>query len=178
MLAGRLTPPRVAALAVALACVCPAARAAAPPPLSNPVYGFPLPGDYAAAANATSAGLALADRWLGSSAYENPAARVPQGIELSPLFQRVSRQDLSSENRDFEQTSGFPDFAGASLSFRTKSWGLVLYAWQPVLRLEEQGYSAGPLVAPAAVQQQDHQRELRGGGAVSRGFGALRLGAS
>src|SRR5262245_48834622 len=178
MLAGRLTPLGAAALAAALVLACPAARAGAPEPLSTPTYGFPLPGDYVAAANATSAGLALADRWLGSSAYENPAAGVPQAVEISPLFQRVSRQDLSSENRDFDQTRGFPDFAGVSLSLPSRSWGFVLYAWQPVLRLEEQAYSAGPLVAPAAVQQLDHQRELRAGGAISRGLGALRLGVS
>src|SRR5689334_20941714 len=119
MPASRLTPPRtarpgfarvllrfawspVAALALAAA-----AHAAPPAPLSIPSFAFPLPGDYVAAANARSAGLALSDRWLGTTAFENPAATVPQGIEVSPLFQRVSRQDLSSENRDFDQTTGF-----------------------------------------------------------------------
>jgi hypothetical protein len=190
MPASRLTPPRTARPGFARVLLrfagCPAAalvlaaaaHAAPPAPLSIPAFAFPLPGDYVAAANARSAGLALSDRWLGTTAFENPAAAVPQGIELSPLFQRVSRQDLSSENRDFDQTTGFLDGAGGALSLPTGSWGFVLYAWQPVLRLEEQGYSAGPLVAPAAVQQQDNQRELRAGAAISRGFGALRFGVS
>lgn len=175
---GRLTVTRVAAHAAALAFFCAPALAGAPAPLSNPAFGFPLPGDYVAAVNAASAGLALSDRWLGTSAFENPAARLPQGLEISPLFQRVSRQDLSSENRDFDQTGGFPDLASAALSLPSGRWGLTFYAWQPVLRLEEQAYSAGPLGAPAAVRQQDNQREIRAGGAISRGIGTLRFGVS
>jgi hypothetical protein len=142
------------------------------------VYGFPVPGDYVTPATAASAGLSLADRWLGASVYENPAAIVPGGVEVSPLFQRTSRQDISSSNRDFDQTIGYLDLAGVSLSLPTGAWGLVLYGWQPVLRLEEQTYTAGPLVAPAEVRQLDTQREIRGGAAVSRGFGALRAGVS
>src|SRR5262249_60911833 len=109
--------------------------------------GFPLPGDYAAAVNARSAGLALSDRWLGTSVFENPAAKVPTAFEVSPLFLRTSRQDLSSLNRDFDQTQGFVDLAGTELSFQKRNLGLALYAWQPVLRLEEVHYSAG---APGA----------------------------
>jgi len=175
---GRLILAPAAALAAAFALATAPARASAPPPLSNPVFGFPLPGDYAAAVNARSAGLSFSDRWLGTSAYENPAAKLPVAFEVSPLFLRTSRQDLSSQNRDFDQTRGFVDLAGAELSFQARKLGLALYAWQPVLRLEEQAYSAGPLVAPAAVQQQDHQREVRAGGAISSGFGGLRVGVS
>jgi hypothetical protein len=54
----------------------------------------------------------------------------------------------------------------------------VLYGWQPVLRLEEQDYTAGPLVSPANIHQLDTQREIRSGLAVSRQFGALRGGVS
>src|SRR6185436_6039873 len=97
MLARRLILPRGAVVTLALA-LAPVVHAAAPPPLSNPVYGFALPGDYATAANAASAGLALSDRWLGESGYENPAASSRQGVEISPLFQRVSRQDLTARN--------------------------------------------------------------------------------
>ncbi|HEY6196395.1 MAG TPA: hypothetical protein VI504_15290 [Candidatus Eisenbacteria bacterium] len=178
MLARRLTPLRVAALILGALALVPAARAGAPPPLSNPTYGFPLPGDYAAAANAASAGLALSDRWLGESAYENPAASVRSGVEISPLFQRVNRQDLAAKNRDVDQTFGYPDAAGGALSLPGKHWGLVLYAWQPVLRLEQLGYLAGPLVTPAAIQQQALQREVRGGLAISRDAGAVRVGVS
>ena len=176
MLARRHILPSVAVLTLsAFACV-PAVRAGAPAPLSNPAYGFPLPGDFVAAANGASAGVALADRWLGESAYENPAATVKMGIEISPLFQRVSRQDLASKNRSLDQTVGYPDLAGLALSLPSRSWGLVLYAWQPVLRLEQQAYSAGPLASPAAVEQQALQREVRGGVALSHSVGAARVG--
>jgi hypothetical protein len=178
MLARRLILPHAAALLSGALVLIPAAHAAPPPPLDNPVYGFPLPGDFVSPATAASAGLALSDRWLGESPYNNPAAKLAQGIELSPVFQHVSRQDLASINRDFEQTTGYLDLAGASLSLPVRSWGLVLYAWQPVMRLEQQSYSAGPLVSPAAVQQQATQREVRGGLAVSHAVGGMRAGVA
>src|SRR5438067_5385481 len=143
MPAGRHLPFPLA-LAVAALTLCTAARGAAPPPLANPNYGFPLPGDYATPATAASAGLSLADRWLGESPYENPAARPPQGIELSPLAQRTNRQDLAATNRNVDQTGGYFDPAGAALSLRARGWSFSLYGWQPVLRLEQQSYSAGP----------------------------------
>jgi len=180
MLARRLNLIRTAAFpvaALALA-VFPVRAQTLPPPLGIPTFGFPIPGDYVTPSTAASAGLALADRWLGKSVYENPAAIVPGGVEVSPVFQRTSRQDISSVNRDFTQTAGYIDLAGFSLSVPTGKWGLVLYGWQPVLRLEEQSYTAGPLVAPAEVRQLDTQREMRGGVAVSRTFGAVRAGVS
>ena len=180
MLARRLIPSRAAlACAAVLAFAVPSARAQTPPPpLGNPTFGFPIPGDYVTPSSAASAGLALADRWLGKSVYENPAAIVPRGVEVSPVYQRTSRQDLSSQNRDFNQTFGYLDLVGASLSLPVGKWGLVLYGWQPVLRLEEQTYTEGPQLAPAEVHQFDTQREMRGGVAISRGFGAFRAGAS
>jgi hypothetical protein len=54
----------------------------------------------------------------------------------------------------------------------------VLYAWQPVMRLEQQSYSAGPLASPAAVQQQATQREVRGGLALSHAVGGMRAGVA
>src|SRR5438034_11559758 len=116
MLARRLIPLAVTSLVWSALTLASAARAAAPAPLSNPAYGFPLPGDSPAAANAASAGLALSDRWLGESAYENPAATVKQGVEVSPVLQHVSRQDLAAMNRDVSQTQGYVDIAGGSLS--------------------------------------------------------------
>ena len=181
MLARRLTSLIRVALTLAAAVAVPLSpvRAQAPPPpLGIATFGFPVPGDYVTPATAATAGLALSDRWLGKSIYENPAAIVPKGVEVSPLFQRTSRQDISSQNRDFSQTFGYFDIAGASISFPMGRWGLVLYGWQPVVRLEEQTYTAGPLVAPAEVRQLDSQREIRGGGAISRGFGAFRAGVS
>jgi len=180
MLARRLTSSRAAALCAAVLVLAgTSARAQTPPPpLADSAFGFPVPGDYVTPATAASAGLALADRWLGSSIYENPAADVPRGIEASPVLQRTSRQDLSSQNHDFEQTFAYFDLAGLSLSLPVGKWGLVLYGWQPVLRLEEQTYTTGPILAPAQVNQLDTQREIRAGGAVSRGFGGLRLGVA
>src|SRR5262245_28422237 len=176
----RLTLPLAAVLTAAHLVLsgAPAHAQSPPPPLGAQVFGFPVPGDYVTPATAASAGLALSDRWLGSSIYENPAAKLVQGVEVSPVFQRTSRQDISSVNRDFDQTFGYFDLSGFSLSLPSGKWGLVLYGWQPVLRLEEQGYTAGPLVAPAEVSQLDSQREIRGGLAVSRAFGAIRAGVS
>lgn len=179
MLVRRHILPRVAACLLATLALAPAVRAGAPAPLSNPLYGFPLPGDYATPASASSAALALADRWLGESPFENPASKVAQGVQVSPLFQRVSRQDLTSTNRDVDQNAGYLDLAGGYLSLPVRSWGIVLYAWQPVLRLEQQAYSQGPIASPAAIDQQALQRELRAGLALSRGFGDhLRFGVA
>ncbi len=177
MLARRLHPFHALAWGLAvLIAVCPIARAAAPPALVNPDFAFPLPGDFVTPANAASAGLALADRWLGTTGFENPAATLPRGLELSPLFQRVSRQDISSQNRDFEQVTGYPDAAGARYAMAFRQWGITLYAWQPVLRLEEFSYSAGPLATPAFQRLLTSQREIRAGGSVSHAAGVLRIG--
>lgn len=176
MLARRHTP--LHAIAWTLLMLAAPVRAAAPPVFYNPDYGLPLPGDYVSPANAASAALALSDRWLGATGFENPAGTQPRGIQISPVFQRVSRQDLSSQNRDFEQISGYPDVLGARLSWPVQQWGFTLYAWQPLLRLEEVSFSAGPLAQPAFVRIVDSQREIRAGAAISRGAGAARIGVS
>jgi hypothetical protein len=178
MLARRLTSLAAAAGLAALALACPPAHAQAPAVLRNPSFGFPIPGGHVSAANAASAGVALADRWLGTTGYENPATGLPQGIEITPVFQRVSRQDLSSQNRDFDQVVGYPDLAGARFSLPAGDWGFTLYAWQPLLRLEEISFTAGPLLTPAFVRLLTSQREIRAGGAVSRALGAARVGVS
>ena len=179
MLARRLTRLLVVALLVSAIAPLPAAHAGAPPPLSNPLYGFPLPGDYVSPAAAASAGLSLADRWLGESVFENPAATVSQGIQVSGVFQRLSRQDLAAKNRNIDQTQGYLDGAGVALSLPTKRWGFSVYAWQPVLRLEQQGYITGPQLTPSAVEQQALQREIRAGAALSRSMGeVVRVGVA
>lgn len=158
--------PAVLAMSLMLASV---AHAQLPSPLSNPVFGFAVPGVPVAAANAASAGVALADRWLGDSPYENPAYAPPKGftLEASPLFQRVNRQDVVSINRSTTQTVGYPDAAGGMLAYGTGRIGIALYAWQPVLRLEQMNYEFGPLATPGQMDQQAMQRELRVGAAVS-----------
>src|SRR5262245_55924778 len=136
-----------------LSVAAPAARAQVPPVLTSPAFGFPFASEFPSPANAASAGVALADRWLGVSGYENPAALVPKGLEISPVFQRVNRQDIASQNRDYDQVIGYPEFAGGRLSLPMGDWGLMAYAWRPVLRLEEFSYSAGPLAQPAFVRE-------------------------
>lgn len=179
MLERRHTSLRAAACVLAaLALLAPAARAQLPPVMVNASFGFPFPGDFTSPANATSASVALADRWLGSSAYENPAALVPKGIEVSPMFQRVNRQDMAAQNRDYDQIFGYPAFAGAQLSLPVRGWGLTAYVWQPVVRLEEYSFSAGPIAQPAFVRLLTSQQELRAGLAVSHAVGAARLGVS
>jgi hypothetical protein len=178
MPARRPIQPCAAACVAALLLASSTARAQAPAALGNSNFGFPVPGDHPAAANAASAGVALADRWLGTTGFENPATALPQGVEVSPVFQRVSRQDLSSQNRDYDQVVGYPDLAGARVSFPAGAWGFTLYAWQPVLRLEELSFSAGPLASPAFLRLLTSQREIRAGGAVSRAVGAGRVGVS
>jgi|SRR5262245_47556457 len=178
MLARRHTLLVAVTCVAALLVMAGAAHAQAPPALTNPNYGFPIPGSYASPANATSAALALSDRWLATGGYENPAAAPPKGFEISPLFVRINRQDVASENRSYEQEVGFPDFAGARVSMPAGPWGLTAYAWQPVVRMEEFSFSAGPLVSPAFVRLATSQRETRAGGAISRAFGVTRLGVS
>lgn len=161
-------PIRRLAIVVALL-TASVAHAQLPSPLNNPVYGFAVPGVPVAAANAASAGVALADRWLGDTPYENPACAFAPGftLEASPVFQRVNRQDVVSINRSTKQTVGYPDAAGGMLGYGAGRIGVALYAWQPVLRLEQMSYEFGPLLAPGQMDQHAQQRELRVGAAVS-----------
>ena len=179
-----LTSMMIRRLAAALAVVltlAPVAHAQSPAWLFNPSYGFPLPGHQAAPSSASSAGVALADRWLGETSFENPAAALPKGMTLqaSPLFQRVNRQDVVSLNRGAKQTMGYPDAASGLFGVGRGPLGLAVFAWQPVLRLEQLSYESGPLLTPAQVSQQALQRELHAGVAVSYQVqDALRLGVS
>src|ERR1041385_1322433 len=101
MLARRLTQIRAALFCAALLALAGSAVRAQtlPPPLSNPKFGFPVPGDYVTPATAASAGLALSDRWLGKSVYENPAANVPKGVEGSPVHQKSEERRGGEEGR-------------------------------------------------------------------------------
>ena len=122
--------------------------------------------------------MSLADRWLGLSGYENPSALVPKGVEVSPTFQRVNRQDMAAQNRSYEQVFGYPQFAGARLSLPFGRLGVMAYAWQPVVRFEEYSFSAGPLATPAFVRTLTAQQEMRAGLGVSYPVGSARLGVS
>lgn len=142
---------------------------------TSSVWGFPLPGDHPSPATARSAGVALADRWLGGAVQDNPAARPAAAVEVTGQFMRVNRMDLAAQNRSFNETFGFPDFASASVSLGR---GPVLYAYQPVLRMEEQTYTAGPFLTPAQVGSSVSQRELRVGVSQSLQRDGMRFGVA
>lgn len=156
----------------------PAAHAALPDPISQQDL-FAFPGADVNPADAVSAGLGLADRWLGTSAFENPAARPRRGVEVTPMLLRVNRQDLRARFHDYSETSAFVDGAGAELGASLGRWTAVAYAWQPVLRHEESAYSRGTpggFPPPAVVSQSQEQRETRAGLALSLGGAAVRGG--
>lgn len=166
-------------LLTVLMAALPCAAAQAPSPLRPDRFAFP--GDVAAPASAISAGLALADRWLGEEPFDNPAAAPQAGLLLAPVLQRVSRQDLRAKNRNFAEQSAFFDGAGARLAFPVGRLGVSLYAHQPVLRLEDNSYTqgeAGGPVQPAALTSRASAREVRAGLAISFGIPALRLGVA
>jgi hypothetical protein len=155
--------------------LAPVARAALPTPLdiSGP-FGFP--GAFEGPPSAAAAGCGLADLWLGDEPYGNPAAAPGRRAVVSPLFLHLSRQDLRARNRQFDETAGFLDAAGAALSWPIRSAGLSLYAWQPVLRREDNAYTRVPPDAPATIKSTTTTREVRAGVAASLPWRTLRLG--
>ena len=165
-----------------LACVLglAAGRSLAEPAPLNPVL-FAFPGAGTAPSSARSAALALADRWLGDQPFDNPAASPGRWAMVSPVLQRVSRQDLRAANRHFDEQTGFFDAGGAWASMPLGRLSLGLYAFQPVRRLEdnafERGERAGP-VEPAVFQTRATSREIRTGLAASLGLGWVRVGAA
>lgn len=167
-------------LPLAAACLCVAlpVHAGLPQPMTATRFAFP--GSVPSPASATSAGLALADRWVGEDVASNPAAAPQPGVTLSPLLLRVSRQDLSAANREFEQVDLNFDFAGGQLGTRMRGVNVTLYAYQPQLRLENQSYLLGRVNSTgprAAVENDGSLRETRLGLALGGG-GALRVGAA
>ena len=75
-----------------------AVRAQVPPPISSGM--FSLPGAYQQPPSAAAAGMALANEWLGDSPYSNPAVPRGNGLIVSPVLLRVSRQDLRAGNHN------------------------------------------------------------------------------
>ena len=82
--------------------------AAAPPEPIDPTL-FPFPGAVVGPGSAASAGMALADRWLGDEPLSNPAVRLGREVVLSPALLHMSRQDLRADNRNFDETPVFLD---------------------------------------------------------------------
>jgi hypothetical protein len=165
----------------ALACAAASAHADPPPPLSFGLFSFP--GALPSPPSANSAGVALADRWLGEEPSGNPAIAPGFRVVLSPTVLRVNRQDLASHNRNFSETSAFFDGAGFTIGLPPLAgFALALYGYQPVLRFEDTAYIAGlsvpgPITPPASVQAHTAQRETRVGLAVAHAFGGLHAGA-
>lgn len=153
-------------------------HASAPPPL-NIGGRFTFPAAATSAGDAVSAGLARADRWLGTGPFDNPALAPARGIVLSPIALHGSRQDLSADNREFEQTFALFDFAGASLTVPVRAVSLSLYAWQPVIRREEVAFNLGNGVVvgpPARLALEGEARESVAGLAASYGRADWRVG--
>lgn len=150
-------------------------RADAPSPLDLARF-VAFPGALPGPASAASAGLGLADRWAGDEPFDNPAASPARGVMVAPVLQRVRRQDLTADYRDYDETAGYLDFAGGWLSLPVRGFGLTLYVGQPVLRREEQSFIAKPGQVPGTFVSAGEARELRTGLAVSHGWGGGRLG--
>ena len=170
--------PLLVVLALPCMAYAPASALAAPPsPLNDVLWAFP--GAGAAPGSAMSAAFALSDRWLGAQPFDNPAALPRRGVVASGVLQRLSRQDLRAQNRQFDEQGAFIDFGGGWLSVPVGGLGLVAYAYQPVLRLESNAFARGEVggpVQPAIIASNGTSRELRAGLAVSRSWGAVRGG--
>ena len=163
-------------LILMLAAAAPAG-AQPPTPLDLPwLYAFP--GAVQGPASAISAGLGLADRWLGDEPFDNPAAAPARGLMVAPVFLRMKRQDLPADFRNYEENGGFLDVAGGRVALPVRGVGVALYAYEPVLRQEEQVFTARPDERPRAFTSSVSARELRAGLALSRAWGAARLGAA
>ncbi len=141
---------------------------------------FSFPAAQPSPPSARSAALGLADRWLGDEPFDNPAAADAAGIAASPLVQHIGRQDLRAHNRDFSDTSGFLDFAGARVGARAMgAWTFAAYAAQPELRLEDNTFTIGELgdaTPPATFTSHVASREARIGLAVAWRSGPLVVG--
>jgi len=165
--------------AVVLLAMASDAGAGLPAPLGDDwLYSFPgaLPGP----ASAVSAGLGLSDRWLGEEPFDNPAAAPARGIMVAPVFQRVKRQDLPADY-DYNEIEGYLDLAGGWLSLPVRGVGVTLYAFEPVLRLEDAAFTTREdpdLVLPRTFTATSSARELRAGLALSHAWRGARFGAA
>lgn len=170
------TIPALAFLALAAPA---AALAQLPEPLELSLY--PFPGAMHHPPSAVSAGVALADLWLGDAPFHNPAIARSKRVEVTPAFLRTSRQDLRSQTRNFDEQPGTFDAAGGAISMPLGVATLALYGYQPVLRLEDNAFARGEVGgpdAPAVIQSTMSAREWRAGLAVAGEFSAARIGVA
>ncbi len=158
-----------------------AASSSAQTPAPVDPVRFSFPGSVPAAGSARSAALALADRWLGEEPFSNPAMIRARGFALSPQLLHMSRQDLRSGNRDFDEQPAFFDAAGGWAALTAGPAELFLYAYQPVLRLEDNAYTLGTILSTgpsAIIRTNSTAREVRAGLGASFGVGPARLGVA
>jgi len=139
---------------------------------------FAFPGATTAPPSGASAGFALADLWLGDEPFGNPASSPPRTAMLAPTFLRVSRQDLRAHTSTFEENSGFFDAAGGRVSWPVRSVGITLYAWQPVIRREEEAYTGTFRGRAGVYRTSSTSRETRAGLAVSLPVSQVRVGVA
>lgn len=169
-----MTRMRFLPLVLALA-AAPPAGAELPAPITPVLFGFP--GQSIAPGSARSAALAGAGRWLGDEPFHNPALATAGGVVLTPVLQRVSRQDLRADNRNYDETSAFLDVLGGWGARAGGAWTFAVYAHQPLVRHERFAYTRGVnAVQPALIEGETVQREYRAGLAVARRAGAWRFG--
>src|SRR5687767_5774076 len=154
------------------------AKAQPPSPIDGDLFAFP--GSFWHPPTAASAGLALADSWIGDEPFSNPAARSGTVVIVSPTLFRVSRQDLRAANRNYDEQTLFFDLAGAAVGLPVAP--VWIYVHQPELRFEDFAFNRGdgidPNVTPGTIAGQGEVREGRAGLAGSFGVGKLRTGAA
>jgi len=168
----------LAGLGLALVLAAAPVRAAGP---DRTLFAFP--GTLAIPGGAASAGVALADRWLGDAPFDNPAFSARRGFELSPALVDISRQDLRAANRNYVETGAYIDAAGGWASVPLGRATLFAYGSQPVLNLDENSFTRGtaavdPANPPARIKAQGDAREIRAGAGLSWGDSTLRVGAA
>jgi hypothetical protein len=142
---------------------------------------YPFPGAIPGPACAASAGLGLSDRWLGEAPFDNPAAAPARSIMVAPVFQRVKRQDLPADY-DYNEIEGYVDLAGGWLALPVYGVGVTLYAFEPVLRLEDAAFTTREdpdrVQIPRVFAATSSARELRAGLALSHAWRGARFGAA
>jgi hypothetical protein len=172
---------RASALALMLWAGTPVS--AAPTPLDPALFSFP--GAVTGPASGASAGVALADRWLGDEPFFNPAVAGGVELDLSGTLLHLSRQDLRARNRQYDETPAFLDGAGLAIGLpRFRGLSGALYGFQPVLRRESSAFTRGSAAPnpsdppPATIESSARARELRAGLALSYDLGPARLGGA
>src|SRR6266487_1287904 len=110
----------------------PSRAGSQPSPLDSGLWAFP--GAATAPASGISAARALSDRWLGEQPFDNPAAAPARGVVAAGVLERLSRQDLRSDNRHFEEQAAFIDLGGAWIAMPIGAFWLTPYVYQPLLR--------------------------------------------